>query len=462
MMSVSKINRSVIIKWIISLCLGGLFFLLPTTEILSLQVKCFLFSTVFCLALAAFELAPLLFIFIMLPVLYILLQVAPATVVMAPWTSLSPFMILGAIFLSVTLEECGLLRRIAFYLMCKVKGNYFLLLLGLMITTILMNIAISGNGYIIVAALAAGMCLSLGVTQTNTGVGIATAIFLGGAQSHAWTYEVSGIVVINGAAGDLLPAGALNPLDYLIHNWPVFFISLFTLWIVSKWYKPEESLGDASYFKEQLAAMGKMSRKEKVNFVMLIILLLFIFTSKIHKLDVSLAFVIIPWMVFLPGLNGADENTIKKMDFSFVFFVTACMAIGIVASTLGLGDVLSDFYTGLLGDSSNPFKIIALIFIVVFALNFLMTPMAIYALITPGILTMVLNLGYNTLPFAYAIKACCEAILLPYEAVPYLVIYSFGMISMKDFIKINIVRSILFFVGLLILLVPYWMLIGLL
>lgn len=91
-----------------------------------------------------------------------------------------------------------------------------------------------------------------------------------------------------------------------------------------------------------------------------------------------------------------------------------------------------------------------------------MTPMAIFALLIEPILILATDMGYSVVPFAYAINACSEAILLPYEYVPYLIVYSFGMISMKDFIKVNILRSALFFGGFLLILVPYWMLIGLL
>ena len=104
----------------------------------------------------------------------------------------------------------------------------------------------------------------------------------------------------------------------------------------------------------------------------------------------------------------------------------------------------------------------AIIFAIVFLLNFAMTPLAIFALITSPMLALAVSLGYSPIPFAYAVNACAEAILLPYEYVPYLIIFSFGMISMKDFIKVNILRSVLFFGGFLLVLVPYWMLIGLL
>jgi len=70
-------------------------------------------------------------------------------------------------------------------------------------------------------------------------------------------------------------------------------------------------------------------------------------------------------------------------------------------------------------------------------------------------------LGLSPIPFAYAVSASTEAIIFPYEYVPYLIVFGFGMMSMKDFIKINILRSVVFFGGYLLLLVPYWLLIGL-
>ncbi len=91
-----------------------------------------------------------------------------------------------------------------------------------------------------------------------------------------------------------------------------------------------------------------------------------------------------------------------------------------------------------------------------------MPPTAIYALISEPMCIVAQTLGYSAVPFLLATNACSEAILLPYEYIPYLIVFSFGMLSMKDFIKTNILRSILFFGGFLILLIPYWMIIGLL
>lgn len=254
----------------------------------------------------------------------------------------------------------------------------------------------------------------------------------------------------------------VTPLSIILHNWPLFFVSVFILFLTSKMFKPEEGLGEIVYFEEQLKNMGAVTRVEKANAVMLAVLLVYIFTIQIHKLDINLGFAIIPFMVYLPFVNGADSSVVKEVNYSVILFVAACMGIGTVASHLGLGVALMEVCGSLLHGSTSPMALMAIVFTIVFGLNFLMTPAAIIALIIEPIILLATSMGYSAVPFAYAVNACSEAIIFPYEYVPYLVVYAFGMISMKDFIKYNIMRSAIFFVGFLLVLVPYWMLIGLL
>ena len=458
----SLVKNTIKIQWAVTILLTLVICFIPVQGFFTGQVKSFFAITVFCLALAAFELVPILFISIILPALYALFKVADASVIMSPWLGTTFLLIVGAMFMSQSLDESGLLRRIAFWMMTKIKGSYFLLMLGLMIVAILMNIFTSGNGYFLMAALGTGLCIALKGMKKNVGAGIATAIMLGGCTSHAYTYQVTSWGPILSLAGDLLPNGAITPLNIILHNWPLMIISVLILWIVSKMYKPEEPLGDVQFFEEQLAKMGKMTRREKVNAVMLILVLIYIFTISIHKLDLNLGFAIIPWMVLLPGINGADDKTIRNMNFSVIFFVAACMSIGVVATNLGMDEIIGQLCRVMLGGHTSAFAIFAIIFALVFILNFFMTPLAIFSLIIVPVLNLAIDMGFDPVPFAYAVNACSEAIIFPYEYVPYLLVFSFSMISMKDFIKVNVLRSIIFFGGYLAILVPYWMLIGLL
>ena len=457
----TKMDKSTLIKWGITLGLTLMCFLVPQNEIITTKVILFLAITVCALALAAFELIPTMAIAILLPSCYILFKLAPASTVFSIWVSTTPFMIIGAFMLAVCLEDCGLLKRIAFTLLCKIKGSYLGLLASIMCVTILLNILTSGRGYLIMASLAVGLCMSLDGMQKNLGAGLAAAVMVGGCTSHAYTFQASIWGILSPLASPFLGGGSVTPLSIMLHNWPLFVVSLLILWISAKMFKLEEGLGEITYFKEGLVEMGTMTRREKVNLFMLAVLLVYIFTVDIHKLDLNLGFAIIPWMVYLPFLDGADENTVKKINFPMVFFATACMGIGTVAASLGIGTALVALIETILNGSTSPMLIVALIFAIVFVLNFLMTPAAIFALITVPVLTLVTSMGFEALPFLYAINACSEAILLPYEYVPYLVVYGFGMMKMVDFVKYNAMRSVFVFLGIVFVLVPYWTLLGL-
>lgn len=171
----------------------------------------------------------------------------------------------------------------------------------------------------------------------------------------------------------------------------------------------------------------------------------------------------IPYLAFLPFVKAADAETLKEVSFEMLFFAVACMAIGTVATSLGLSQMVSIFAGKMLGgESVSMFKISAAVFAVVFILNFLMTPMAIWSLASAPIIGMALEMGLNPVPFVYMLISTAEAIIFPYEYVPYLILYGLGFMGMKDFIVLNVFRSGAFFIGFMVLLIPWWMLIGLL
>jgi len=457
----NSLSKDMVIKWAVILGLTAICLIIPEQGFYTTQVKYFLAVVVFCLAMAAFEVVHEMIIALLMPSLWVALKVSDAATVMSSWTNTTTLMIIGAFVLAATLEDSGLLKRLAFWMMCKIKGSYFMLLLSLFVVGVIINILTSGRAYIIMGALGAGLCMSLGCMKTKMGAGIAMAVMIGGCTSHAFTYQASMWGIILNSAGGLLDPTYFTPVRIMMQNFPLFFVCILMIFVFSKIYKPENGLGEITYFDDELKAMGKMSKREKTNAVMIALLMLFIFTVDFHHIDINIGFALIPLIVFIPGLDGADKNTMKKFNYSMIFFVMSCMAIGTVGGKLGLGAVLADVCTALLGGSTSPFLIVALIILIVFLLNFLMTPVAIFALIIGPVCLLATNLGMNPVGFAYAVNVCTEAIIFPYEFVPYLIVYGFGMITMNDFIKANIIRSAIFFVGVLAIMVPFWTLLGL-
>lgn len=458
--------RSTYIKWLFCIILSAIPLIFPVQGVYTQNVKWFLTITIFGFSLIALELVEEVVIGILIPSLYCLFQVAPVEQVMAPWLSTTMMMFFGAMFFAATLEQCGVLRRIALWVMCRSKGHYTIMLLFLMAAGMILNLLTAGRGYLVIGVLAFGICVSLNVMKTKVGAAVALAAMIGTCSSHAFLYTAGNWSVIKQMAAGYVTDSDINPLSMLIHNWPMFLVCALIVVIVAKWYKPtpeeSERLKDLSYFEDELKKMGRMDRREKWNLFMMVLLLVYIFTVRWHGLDINYGFMIIPWILFLPFAHAADRSTLKKTNWSMGIFAAACMSVGTVASSLGLGVVFVNTFQTILNGNTNPIIILGLVFLLVFILNFLMTPVAIFSLITQPLLTLAVSLGFSAVPFAYAISSFSEAIIFPYEYVPYLIIYSFGMMKMKDFIALNALRSIVFIAGFLLILVPYWMLTGLL
>ncbi len=454
-----------LIKWIVTLALTGLLLVLPATDFYTMQIRLFFAITVFNICLAAFELLPIPAIGLLLTGAYIGFNVAPVETVMSPWLSTTLYMVLGGYGLAGILEKSGLLNRIAFKMMSKTGSNYMVLLFCIFFTGIVLTIVTFGRGYIILAVLCVGLCQSLKIMGTRMTVGICWACMLGAISAKTFVYCVSMYAVITGASNGMVSMSEITFFKAIFDNWPMMVVSMVILFVIGKWYGPrsDTKLEGKEYFAKQAQNLGKFDKKEKSATVFLIVLFILLCTESIHGISNAVVFMLLPWLMLLPIFGQDAKDVLKSINFGMMFFIAACLSIGSVASSLGFGDVLSETFVSALNSGGGSTLIIfGCVFLMVFVLNFIMTPMAIWGIFTAPVLTVAAGLGLNLLPFVYALGHSAEAILLPYEYTPYLIVYSFGLISMKDFMVTSVVRCIIYFAGFLFLLVPYWHLIGLL
>ena len=456
----TKMDTNTKIKWAITLIVPLILFLIPYSGFYTYPVKMFFVITVFGLFVIAFEFFHIAVMAALLPPLWAIFQVAPLSVAMAPWTGTTMYMCLGAFLLAATLEESGLLKRVSYWIMSKTGSNYALLLFGLFGAGVAVTALTFGTGYIVMAALCYGLCRSLGIMGTRMSAAIAMVCMIGTCSAKCFTYSATTYAIIIGMAKNLLGDFDVNVFQAVGHNWPMAVVSLITIFVIVKWYKADRPLNGKEYFKEELDKLGPMNHQEKANIFVLALVVGFLLTNPLHHLDSAYGFMIFPWLIFLPFINGATAESFKNINWGMIFFIAGCMAIGTVASSLGFGTLINDVCVPLFEGTNNIFYIFGMVFLIVFVLNFLMTPLAIWALITEPVVQISMTLGLDPRPFIYALMHCAEAIILPYEYVPYLTVYAFGMMSMIDFIKMNIVRCIIYVIGFIALLVPYWYLIG--
>lgn len=88
--------------------------------------------------------------------------------------------------------------------------------------------------------------------------------------------------------------------------------------------------------KRNSATLGKMSRDEKKTLVLALLALVAFISEPWHGIPGYFAFCSMVLLGFTPIFNLMEASDLKKVQFPILFFIAGCMAIGIVAGTLGI------------------------------------------------------------------------------------------------------------------------------
>ena len=144
---------------------------------------------------------------------------------------------------------------------------------------------------------------------------------------------------------------AVTYFEFMKHN-IVFVPFIFIMaWLLTKMFKPEKPIDGKAFFMEEQRKLGKMSMDELKTAIAMIALFLCMLTNIV---DIGFAFVIIPCLLFFPGINVGVKEDMAKINYGFLIFVTACMSIGSVAMCIRdrLGGVIATLLSGLLAGIS--------------------------------------------------------------------------------------------------------------
>ena len=169
---------------------------------------------------------------------------------------------------------------------------------------------------------------------------------------------------------------------------------------------------------------------------------------------------LVPWVMFIPGISVATEESIKGVKFPVIFFAVACMSIGFVAGGLGIGPLITQTVTPLIEGLSNHWLFAGAAALLGTVLNFLLTPLAMMGVGTAPLVEIASSMGINPLLGLYAFYLSCNLVFLPYESTAFLVFYSFGTVKLKHFVQICAAKFIFFMLWMLVVMIPYWNLIG--
>ena len=456
--AIRKTNPKTLIMWICVIAAPIIVMLIPTQGVFTPQLRTFSAITLTAILLFAFNILPNFVVAVALPVSYMLLKVAEPNIAFAAWFSNIPWMFMGGFLLANVLERIGLLNRVAFWSIIKTGGTYSGILWGLAIAGIILNLIAPGKAYVPMAALSFGICKALNFEKSRESAGIMMGGFFASWFPTFFLYNPT-FAIMPSLGKEVAPV-QVTWIQYFINNIPFVLWLAVCIFMVIKLCKPKKQINIKDYAIQEYSKLGKISLEEKKSLIVVSLLFIFMFTSDLHGIDVGWGFALIPLLFFIPGINVGKPVDISKINFTMAIFTTACLSIGHVANSLGIGQIIADAVLPLL-QGKSVFFVIGAVWLVCVVAKIFLTPLATYATLTVPLTQIALSLGISPLVIYYTMNLSTTEILFPYQWALVLIFMGYNLTSGKDFTRIWGTKMILSFVFVLAIAVPYWMLIGL-
>ncbi len=417
----------------------------------------FMAITLFYILITAFELLNNLMIAILLPATYLFFKLAPAAQIYSSWSNNVIWLCVTGMIIANVLGRIGLLKRFVLWCVLKLGSNYRNIILAFGVAAIVLNIVAPSGGYIIFAAVVFSLCQSLHLEGTRTGTGLMLAACLSCSAPFIYNPSSTGMAAANAAT--VYEGFFLDYATFFMQTVP-YLVPFFVVYLLIPLLFKEDVPIDAAIIQEEYGKLGNMTLAEKKGLVIACLFVTSILTTSIHGVGILYCFILAAVAMFLPGIDiGANED-IKKVNYSLVFFISSFISIGSVATATKFTDVITAASVSVLGSVDNLVVVCAVVFLLAFLLNFVMTPLAMIASLIAPLAQVAIALSLPIYPIILSFILGTTQALLPYEIAKFLVFYAFGLFTFKDFAKLYGVRTIVYFVWLIIAMVPYWKLIG--
>ncbi len=403
---VKKLDWSYLLKWAIIILCPLLILCVPVNEMFTWPVKMFFVITLLAILLFALETIQQTAVAILLPIAYVVFQIAPSTVAFSPWTGNIPWMMIGGLILANILQSIGLLKRIAYKCIILTGCSYKGIIYGIGLAGLVLNVMIPAQATIPLAALAFGICQAMGLKKSKAAAGIMLSAGLAALLPN-YLFLNPNLLIVYGVGETVVGPSGVTWAGFLYHNAPVILFYVVMFWITTKLFKPETAVNGKEWFIAEYEQLGAIKKEEKKGVLICFLLFIGLITQPWHKIEVAWVF------AFMPMLEG------RSVTFVLVFMWLLCMLV-----------------------------------------NFILTPLAIGATFAVPLTQIALSLGINPEVMWLTICHGYDQILLPYEYPLYMLFFSFNLVYLKEFVKlfgVKIIVNLIFFVCILL---PYWNLIG--
>lgn len=456
----NAMTKTQLMQWGLLIVACILLLSIPNGEFYTPKTAMFLAISVFCIGLVCFGLVNIYVPAFLMPAAYVISGVADWQAAMSGWTNSLPGIIFSAFIISAALERCGLIRRMAYFAVMKTGGSYAKLCFAILIVGWIASLMTSCNAHMIMIIIAVGICKALGFEKFDLrSAGLFMAVALGTISSEQWQYYPSPMSVLGPALMRVDPSAQIRWLDNIIYCWPMALYSALYLAVVIKFFVPRSRPVNLDTIRKEYENLGPWSRAEKKMALLMAAFVILLVSSTWTGMDIFIPFLLISVVLFFPGIRLAGEEEVHKVPYAMIVLISSCMSMGAIANSLGISGALSSSLLPVFRELGT-WPAVAALWSIIAGLNVILTPIAIYSAFGETFMMLFQQIGINPHSIVFLSVMGGDAIFLPHEHMFYLVIFSFGMISMKTFIKLWSIKLPFHLACILLIQLPYWKIIG--
>jgi sodium-dependent dicarboxylate transporter 2/3/5 len=356
------------------------------------------------------------------------------------------------------MEKSGLSKRIALILVNSAKGSavkvYWAVALVMLVTSFL------------VPSITARTLLMLPII-----VGIGQAFGAKQGQSNI----VKALLFIVAMSGTMMSIGILTAqvATQQTISWaewfkigapPAFILAAISVVILQKMWAPEvKTLGQGQdYVRKELAALGKLTSREKYTMLVFFLTLVLWATDSLHKINVVLvgmvAVILLLWPVF--GVMGWKEAQ-QKVPWNIFVLYGAGLSMGTALVSSGAAKWLAGTMLSPISMMTHSTQMILLIWIATALQIFFTGGGPKTTALTPIVIAHAVAIGADPLPFALLLGMNMQhQYLLPVSNMPNAVAIGTGHLTSGELIKTGAVMSILAAAFMSVMVLTYWKWLG--
>jgi len=425
------------------------------------KIALYWFETIFAIAGFAFEIMPLFATAVLLLMAYIVTGIATPDLAFVGWTTPIPWVCMCGMLIGVLMEKTKLSNRIALLAITRIGRTPLRLYIAMIVAGYAVGAIIPDviTVTILFMAIASGMCAAM---KLEKGSKAATTLIMAaffGATVPATNYLPNNV----GIVGLLMVKDMGVPIQ-----WLSFFIEniAFALLVgvacvgILHFFGSRE-LGKymdqcLEHASENLSAMGSITRDEKKTLILTTLALAAFATESLHGIPGYYAFCAVVLLGFTPLFDLLKKEDVAQVQFSILFFIVGCMAIGIVAGSLGIPAWMAGKIVPYLENVQSLSGSSLLAYCTGILANFALTPVAAATSLSIPLAEIATTLGMDIKPLLYSFFYGLDQFLFPYELAAALIMFATGYVRMRYLMLIMAVRMLCGAVAVWIVASTYW------